>query len=251
MYTGIFPSDWRATARNATPEEISAFPHDVCVPDQGSARSLFEQGSIQLLYIPRDHPALAALAVHMQDASCLKHPTSALVISGDYGIGIGTNAGRRWSFCMRARIGAKTGEGYEHCRNTATCNQKEHAEVMALYDAVCRVDSVRGATLQCAITAVNHAIAARDSLQLTSCYAERNRIFAEAAVDRAAAEGGGEGLDMVLLGHWWCCHSCTTAMLAAGVRRIYLVEGARDLYDPMRTTTILPKLDNEGYPRHA
>ena len=36
--------------------------------------------------------------------------------------------------------------------------------------------------------------------------------------------------DLYLFGHWWCCKSCWDKMIEAGVRDVYLVEGATEKY---------------------
>lgn len=38
------------------------------------------------------------------------------------------------------------------------------------------------------------------------------------------------GADIYLYGHWWCCKSCWDKMIAAGVRDVYLVEGASEMF---------------------
>lgn len=38
------------------------------------------------------------------------------------------------------------------------------------------------------------------------------------------------GADLYLWGHWWCCQSCWDAMIAAGIRQVYLPEGAAKLF---------------------
>jgi deoxycytidylate deaminase len=39
-----------------------------------------------------------------------------------------------------------------------------------------------------------------------------------------------EGADLYLFGHWWCCENCWKAMLAAGVRDVYLLENAHEIF---------------------
>lgn len=36
--------------------------------------------------------------------------------------------------------------------------------------------------------------------------------------------------DLYLYGHWWCCKSCWQAMITAGIRNVYLVEGATEKF---------------------
>ena len=36
--------------------------------------------------------------------------------------------------------------------------------------------------------------------------------------------------DLYLWGHWWCCESCWGKMIEAGIRNVYLVEGAEEKF---------------------
>ena len=38
------------------------------------------------------------------------------------------------------------------------------------------------------------------------------------------------GADLYLFGHWWCCKPCWDSMIAAGIRDVYLVEGATEQF---------------------
>ncbi|MBM5790079.1 hypothetical protein FJZ23_03275 [Candidatus Parcubacteria bacterium] len=49
----------------------------------------------------------------------------------------------------------------------------------------------------------------------------------------AAARGQGRdpsGADVYLYGHWWCCEPCWSVMREAGVRDVYLVQDAHELF---------------------
>jgi deoxycytidylate deaminase len=48
------------------------------------------------------------------------------------------------------------------------------------------------------------------------------------AVKRA---GNITGADLYLYGHWWCCKPCWKSMIDAGIRDVYLVEGAFELFE--------------------
>lgn len=243
--TSSLPTDWCSTARPATPEEIAAIPADRFLDREGDVRGPFGRGEVTLAYLAVDHPAMQ-LAMHGTDRTgCLKQPTSALLIAGDTVIGQGSNAGRKWPFCMRMRVGARTGEGYEHCRNVETCHQIEHAEVMAIHDAVFRIDETMGDRFLRAIEGVNTAVYGRHIDDLPSVYAERNRVLAD--IDHTTLRAD-SGLDLVLYGHWWCCQSCLSAMIDAGVRRVYLIEDARAKFDPTQPENILPKFQSDGFP---
>jgi deoxycytidylate deaminase len=38
------------------------------------------------------------------------------------------------------------------------------------------------------------------------------------------------GADLYHWGHWWCCKPCWDAMIAAGIKDVYLVEGATEQF---------------------
>jgi len=39
------------------------------------------------------------------------------------------------------------------------------------------------------------------------------------------------GADLYLWGHWWCCEACWDGMIAAGIARVFLVEGSEVLFN--------------------
>lgn len=40
-----------------------------------------------------------------------------------------------------------------------------------------------------------------------------------------------EGADIYLWGHWWCCEPCWQAMIEAGIRDVYLLDGSEILFN--------------------
>lgn len=48
-----------------------------------------------------------------------------------------------------------------------------------------------------------------------------------------------QGADLYLWGHWWCCEPCWNAMIAAGIRQVYLMEGSEMLFDKNHTDNIV------------
>lgn len=38
------------------------------------------------------------------------------------------------------------------------------------------------------------------------------------------------GADMYHYGHWWCCKPCWDAMIKAGIKNVYLVDNAEELF---------------------
>ncbi len=59
------------------------------------------------------------------------------------------------------------------------------------------------------------------------------RQHAESRVVRAARNDGikTDGADLYLYGHWWCCKPCWDAMISAGIRDIYLLDGSDKLFN--------------------
>jgi len=53
----------------------------------------------------------------------------------------------------------------------------------------------------------------------------------QAVRDAIKNVGDISGADLYLWGHWWCCESCWNAMIAPGIRDVYLVEGSEILFD--------------------
>lgn len=55
---------------------------------------------------------------------------------------------------------------------------------------------------------------------------------AEPSALRDATRNGAtvDGADLYLWGHWWCCKGCWGRMVKAGVRNVYLVEGAAEKF---------------------
>ena len=39
-----------------------------------------------------------------------------------------------------------------------------------------------------------------------------------------------QGADLYLYGHWWCCQPCWDAMIKAGIKNVYLVDNAYELF---------------------
>lgn len=38
--------------------------------------------------------------------------------------------------------------------------------------------------------------------------------------------------DLYLYGHWWCCENCWNHILAAGIKRVILLEKSEELFNP-------------------
>ncbi len=49
---------------------------------------------------------------------------------------------------------------------------------------------------------------------------------------KSAGKGSGSiaGANLYLYGHWWCCKPCWDAMIAAGIKDVYVVSGAYGMF---------------------
>jgi deoxycytidylate deaminase len=54
------------------------------------------------------------------------------------------------------------------------------------------------------------------------------------------------GADLYLYGHWWCCKDCWDKMIAAGIRRVYLLEKSWEIFNP----EINKEMKNWGNPKN-
>jgi len=45
--------------------------------------------------------------------------------------------------------------------------------------------------------------------------------------------------DIYLWGHWWCCEPCWIAMINAGIKNVYLLEGSEILFDKNNPNNII------------
>lgn len=59
-----------------------------------------------------------------------------------------------------------------------------------------------------------------------------SNLHAEPHAIKDALKKGNDthGADAYHWGHWWCCKPCWDAMIAAGIRNVYLVEGATEQF---------------------
>jgi len=48
-----------------------------------------------------------------------------------------------------------------------------------------------------------------------------------------------QGADLYLWGHWWCCEPCWRAIISAGIRHVYLMEGSERLFNREHLDNIL------------
>lgn len=64
----------------------------------------------------------------------------------------------------------------------------------------------------------------------TYCHSD-NHSEAKAIADARAKGYQTKGADLYLYGHWWCCQPCWEKMIDAGIKNVFLVQGATELFD--------------------
>jgi deoxycytidylate deaminase len=50
-----------------------------------------------------------------------------------------------------------------------------------------------------------------------------------------------KGAALYLWGHWWACEPCWNAIKAAGIKKVYLMEGSNELYNKAHPKNIVGK----------
>jgi len=60
-----------------------------------------------------------------------------------------------------------------------------------------------------------------------------HHYHAEYGAVRDAEEKGNDTkkADVYMYGHWWCCKPCWNAMIAAGIKNVYLLEKSWEIFD--------------------
>lgn len=69
----------------------------------------------------------------------------------------------------------------------------------------------------------------------------KNHSEPRAIADAKARGNDTNGAEAYLWGHYWCCESCWNAMLAAGVKQVYLQENADILFNKEAPGNIVGK----------
>jgi deoxycytidylate deaminase len=59
----------------------------------------------------------------------------------------------------------------------------------------------------------------------------KNHSEPSAIADAVSRDEDTRGADLYLWGHWWFCESCWDAMIAAGIRNVYLLEHSEVLFN--------------------
>jgi dCMP deaminase len=68
-----------------------------------------------------------------------------------------------------------------------------------------------------------------------------NEYHSEPSAIRDARSHGEDttDADMYFWGHWWCCEPCWNAMIAAGIRDVYLMEGSERLFNKAHPDNVI------------
>lgn len=62
------------------------------------------------------------------------------------------------------------------------------------------------------------------------CAKHKHHAESRAVKDAILKNNSISGADLYLYGHWWCCKPCWDNMIAAGIRDVYLVQGATEKF---------------------
>lgn len=99
----------------------------------------------KIIYITSGNKFMQEATLGLAKSGCAKQATSAVIVKDGKILGRGTNAGIKVDICPRVERGYAPGVGYELCREI--CKQKEHAEIMAIRNALKQVKSLKGASI--------------------------------------------------------------------------------------------------------
>ncbi len=67
----------------------------------------------------------------------------------------------------------------------------------------------------------------------------KNHNEPKAIADAVARGYDTVGADLYLWGHWWCCRWCWDAMIGAGIKDVYLLEGSEVLFNKNHPDNII------------
>ncbi len=65
------------------------------------------------------------------------------------------------------------------------------------------------------------------------------KMHAETRVSIQVIKKNLKNFDLYLYGHWWCCKDCWDAMIKAGVKDVYLLEGSEIFFNRDQSNNIL------------
>jgi deoxycytidylate deaminase len=145
-----------------------------------------------------------AMRLRNTESTDVQHPTGAVVVKNGVTIGRGANQSalknkklldfHKNKFCVRRFLKIPSGQKYWLCPGCASC--KQHAESRAVRDAL---------------------------------KASNAGSFSGKPGSRPT-----DGANLYLYGHWWCCKPCWDNMIAAGINKVFLAEGAIGMFEAKR-----------------
>jgi deoxycytidylate deaminase len=74
-----------------------------------------------------------------------------------------------------------------------------------------------------------------------ACSNSKTHAEAQAILDARRNRKDTSGADLYIWGHWWCCKPCWDAMIKAGVKNVYLLEGSEKLFNSQSLGNVLGK----------
>lgn len=78
---------------------------------------------------------------------------------------------------------------------------------------------------------VKNNIPSGQGYELCDGCSPKNHGEAKALANAISLGNDSKGADIYLWGHWWCCQPCWDAMIKAGIKDVYLLEGSEILFD--------------------
>ncbi len=67
----------------------------------------------------------------------------------------------------------------------------------------------------------------------------KNHSEPRAIADAKKNDHDPQGADLYLWGHWWACEPCWNAMIAAGIKNVYMMEGSEKLFNKNHPDNLL------------
>lgn len=177
----------------------------------------------EFIFVSKDDEFMAEAVKMREGGGCFVQPTGGVIVRDGKVIGRGNNAGIRLEKCARPDHKIPTGEKYFLCKQH--CKQFGHSESNSLHRTLEEWGAPKEMLDELAAL-IDEAYYQGKEMDVDIT----NRIK---EVFKKAREMGFDftGSDFYLDGHWWVCKMCWTFLLAAGIKDVYLVENAKDLYD--------------------
>jgi deoxycytidylate deaminase len=86
---------------------------------------------------------------------------------------------------------------------------------------------------------VKNNIPTGQGYELCEGCSSKNHGEAKALANSISLGNDPNGADIYLWGHWWCCEPCWNAMIKAGIKDVYLMEGSDIFFDKTKEGNIV------------